>query len=276
VIDVGKEHEQSWFLDQLIGGRTIRCLARAVFPKRGIYRAGPLVARCRHPFGLVQQRRKLCDEEQWVILPALGQLNFERFRQWITRMARSDGQLIRTTRPSMTRQDDLHGLRPFRPGDSPRWIHWRTSARRNQKMVREFEEASGQNLMVIVDPWGPESERAELDRAISLAATICWDWARHGNDQLFFASATSEPVVIAGSATKEKSLLMLAHAGSFDRRRIARCRENAPRGFAEDCARCSGHRRERSAEFAVGGPAFGGVESSRDRLASQRCGIILH
>jgi uncharacterized protein (DUF58 family) len=209
VFDLGPDHEQSWFVEQLKGGQSVRCAARTVFPRRGIYRAEPLVALCRHPFGLVQQNRQLCDEEQWVILPALGQLDLERFRNWIARLARSEGQVIRTSRPSMIRQDDLHGLRPFRPGDSPRWIHWRTSARRNQKMVREFEEASGQNLILIVDPWGPAGEAATLDRAVSLAATICWEWSRHGHDQLFFATATAGPVVISGSSTREKSLLML-------------------------------------------------------------------
>src|SRR5262249_34117820 len=147
--------------------------------------------------------------DDWVILPALGRLNADQFRHWIARQARSDGRLIRTSRPSMVRQDDLHGLRPFRAGDSPRWIHWRTSARRHQKMVREFEESSGQNLILILDPWGPADAAQELDRAVSLVATICWEWARQGHDQLFLGIATQDPAVLSGSSTRERALLML-------------------------------------------------------------------
>src|SRR5579859_5067112 len=153
VVDAGPAHEQSWFLDRIDGGQTVRWRARCRFHRRGLYRAEPLIAHCVHPFGLVQRTRKLVEAEDWVILPALGKLDAEAFRHWIARQARSDGRLIRTSRPSMVRHDDLHGLRQFRAGDSPRWIHWRTSARRNQKMVREFEESSGQNLILVLDSW---------------------------------------------------------------------------------------------------------------------------
>jgi uncharacterized protein (DUF58 family) len=209
IVDAGPAHEQSWFLDRIDSGQTVCWRVRSVFPKRGLYQNQPLVGRCLHPFGLVQRTRELVGAESWVILPALGQLDAELFRNWIAKQARSDGRLICTSRPSMIRQDDLHGLRPFRPGDSPRWIHWRTSARRNQKMVREFEESSGQNIILIFDPWTVADEPTALDRAVSLAGTICWEWARQGHDQLFLATATQDPVVISGSSTREKSLLML-------------------------------------------------------------------
>ena len=213
-----------------------------VFPKRGIYRLEPLVAKCQHPFGFVQRQRTLCDREQWMILPAIGQLDVERFRSWVARMARSDGQVIRTSRPSMVRQDDLHGLRPFRPGDSPRWIHWRTSARRNQKMVREFEEASGQNLMLILDPWSLAAKPEALEAAISLAATICWDWSRHGHDQLFFAAATQEPTVISGSSDAGKIVVDAPRSGSGRWRTESRRGAHAQSGFANSGAGCAGRR----------------------------------
>jgi uncharacterized protein (DUF58 family) len=209
IVDRGPEHECDWFLERIACGESVRVNAQAVFLKRGLYSPDPLMGKCLHPFGLAQRVKKLADAHPWYVLPAIGKLDVEAFRQWISRTARSEGQVIRTSRPSMVRQDDLHGLRPFRPGDSPRWIHWRTSARRNQKMVREFEESGGQNLILIVDPWGSAEHLPALDQTVSLAATICWEWARHGHDQLFFAIASRQPVVITGSCTREKSLRML-------------------------------------------------------------------
>src|SRR5262249_37179029 len=180
IVDRGPEHECDWFLERIACGESVRVHAQAVFLKRGLYFPDPLMGKCLHPFGLAQRVKKLADAHPWYVLPAMGKLDVEAFRQWISRTARSEGQVIRTSRPSMVRQDDLHGLRPFRPGDSPRWIHWRTSARRNQKMVREFEESGGQNLILIVDPWGSGEHLTALDQTVSLAATICWEWARHG------------------------------------------------------------------------------------------------
>src|SRR5262249_61272803 len=93
-----------------------------------------------------------------------------------------------------TAQSEIHGVRPFRSGDSPRWIHWRTTARRGELMVREVEETPTDNLIVVVDPWvpGPQDRGQEsgtweeagkgpppfpvLEDALSLAATVGWEW----------------------------------------------------------------------------------------------------
>ncbi|HVK53121.1 MAG TPA: DUF58 domain-containing protein [Pseudoxanthomonas sp.] len=42
--------------------------------------------------------------------------------------------------------DDVHHLRSYRPGDSLRAIAWKASARRDQLLVREFEQAVGREV----------------------------------------------------------------------------------------------------------------------------------
>lgn len=39
--------------------------------------------------------------------------------------------------------DDVHHLRPYRPGDAPRTIAWKPSARRGTLLVREYEQPVG-------------------------------------------------------------------------------------------------------------------------------------
>ena len=46
------------------------------------------------------------------------------------------------------------------PGDSPRWIHWRTSARAGELMVKEFEQQNEQDLAILIDPWLPRTKVA--------------------------------------------------------------------------------------------------------------------
>src|SRR5262249_19367903 len=150
--DVSERHEQSWFVDFLAPHHSTSLTGTATFPRRGRQQISPLQATCLHPFGLARRTTTVGPPEECLGFPPLGKLNMTRFRHWLTHMMRSDERLHRVARPSMTQQDDLHGLRPFRPGDNPRWIHWRTTARRNMKMVREFEEMSGMNLIVVVDP----------------------------------------------------------------------------------------------------------------------------
>src|SRR5262249_49364986 len=58
----------------------------------------------------------------------------------------------RRPRRHPTAQAEFHGLRAFRSGDSPRWIHWRTSARCGELMVREFEDVPPDHLVLVVEP----------------------------------------------------------------------------------------------------------------------------
>ena len=58
------------------------------------------------------------------------------------------GQARTVPRRHPAAQTDFHGLRTFQPADSPRWIHWRTSARRGELMVKEFEETPTDNLIL--------------------------------------------------------------------------------------------------------------------------------
>jgi uncharacterized protein (DUF58 family) len=211
VIDAGPSHRQEWFVTRLPGGEQLRVPAAVTLPRRGRYHLDPLVAASLFPFGLAQSNRAISATEDCVVLPRLGRINVARFQRWLTKMTRGDARMHRIARPSMIHQDDLHGLRPFRPGDNPRWIHWRTSARRNQKMVREFEEDAGQNLILILEPWTTNFGRldAKLEATISLAATLAWEWCRQSMDYLMLGVAGSKPHVTSGYASHDNALDML-------------------------------------------------------------------
>jgi uncharacterized protein (DUF58 family) len=96
-------------------------------------------------------------------------------------------------------QTFFHGLRNYRPGDSPRLIHWRTSARRGEPMVREFEDPPEDDLTLVVEAQAAgTAENAALERLISLAATIVWEWCRQRGDRLVLALAGAEIHIVAG------------------------------------------------------------------------------
>jgi uncharacterized protein (DUF58 family) len=213
VIDAGPDHHQEWFVSRIPGGGDVRVQAAVTFPRRGRYGLEPLQGTSLYPFGLAQSQQPLAGPEECLILPRLGRINVTRFQRWLDKTTRGDARLHRLARPSMIHQDDLHGLRPFRPGDNPRWIHWRTSARRNQKMVREFEEDAGQNLIIILEPWTTNFGRldAQMEAAISLAATLAWEWCRQNIDYLMLAVAGAKPKVTAGYGSHDNALEMLRH-----------------------------------------------------------------
>ncbi len=51
-------------------------------------------------------------------------------------------------------EGDYYGLREWRPGDSQRWIHWRTSAKLGELAVRQFEQQRSRDLILVLGPVG--------------------------------------------------------------------------------------------------------------------------
>jgi hypothetical protein len=74
--------------------------------------------------------------------------------------------------------NELFGVREYRPGDPLRRIHWRSSARHGELVVREYEPPGVQTLRILVDPSPPGDEIA--DQVARLAASEAWDCLREG------------------------------------------------------------------------------------------------
>jgi len=73
---------------------------------------------------------------------------------------------------------ELFGVREYRPGDSLRRIHWRSSARHGELVVREYEPPGVQTLGIFCDPHPASTEVA--DQVARIAASEAWDCIRNG------------------------------------------------------------------------------------------------
>jgi len=89
-----------------------------------------------------------------------------------------EGQVSKT----ITNNDiAFHALRPYVPGDDRRYVHWRTSARIGQLMVRQFNETRRSQLTMIHsardDLYASEEE---FELAVSVTASIAAQVIRDG------------------------------------------------------------------------------------------------
>ena len=150
LIDDGSAHSARWFVVSLGPGQSVRLRDDLNFAHRGTHECKPLRAVCSYPFGLVRQEVRFDDEERVLVYPAVGNINLSRLRRWLMQASRPD-ERHRRNRRRITQEVEFHGLRSFRPGDSPRWIHWRTSARRGELMVREFDQGTHYDLLLILE-----------------------------------------------------------------------------------------------------------------------------
>lgn len=199
--------DRAWLVPQLGPKQTRHVPATITFPRRGRDALSSLRARTGFPLGLANVERDLLPGQDLIVLPALGNLERGMLRRLLYQQSPTIGLARTVPRRHPSAQTDFHGLRPYQPGDTPRWIHWRTSARCGELMVREFEETPSENLILIVDPF--LGDEYLLERAISLAATICWECCRQKGDRLILGIAGREPGVCQGVTSTELAFEML-------------------------------------------------------------------
>ncbi|HEV2945911.1 MAG TPA: DUF58 domain-containing protein [Gemmataceae bacterium] len=207
--DRGAGHFWSWFIPKLEKGAKIQFHTEMALPRRGLYDWQPTGLRTGFPFGLVERCLSAEAEKEFVVLPRLGRLHRGALRRMLFHGSPSLGQSRTSPRRHPAAQSDFHGLRAFRSGDSPHWIHWRTSARLGELMVREFEETPNDNLTIILDAWLPanleqnSNAKDRLEHAVTLAATICWEWCREPGNRLVVGIADKSPLVVQGETGQD-------------------------------------------------------------------------
>jgi uncharacterized protein (DUF58 family) len=185
-----------WYIDRVEGQGRYTCRGEVVPDRRGWFTFGPLLADSGYPFGLVRQRVEVCPALEVLVLPRPGKLSREQFRRHLRGNDPRGERSRQSGLPHEMARADFHGLRPYRLGDSLRWVHWRTSARRGQLMVKEFEDVPGEDLLLVFDPAAPRV--ADLERAVTLAATIVDEWCQRRGNRLIVALLGLRPEIIEG------------------------------------------------------------------------------
>lgn len=164
--------ETSVVLPYVAPGETGKATYEVTLPRRGRYQFGPLYVSTRFPMGLVRASAKSRQYEQIVAWPRLGRLT----PQWLQVVSSERlGQQAAQFRQGPI-DGDYFGIREWRPGDSKRWIHWRTAAKIGKLAVRQFEQVFDQDMILVLDLWqppGPSREQlGRVELAVSFAATI--------------------------------------------------------------------------------------------------------
>jgi uncharacterized protein (DUF58 family) len=124
---------------RLWAGYTLRALPRG----RYAFDAAEIVIE--DPFGLQRVTVPVGEAGALVVYPRLVDLD----RLFSETGARShDGRRLLLRRPSGF---DFHGVREYEEGESLRRVHWRSTARRGQLMVKELEDAPRDETAVVLD-----------------------------------------------------------------------------------------------------------------------------
>lgn len=180
--------------------------------KRGKYTLGPLRATTRFPLGLVERGQLFDVYDEILVHPRLGKLS----STWKREQFMAQELVHREDRQRGVFDDEYHGIREYRWGDNPRAIHWRTSARHSELMVREYHQSRDQDLCLLLDLWQParpseyDMERVEL--AVSLTATICVEHMRSSGDSDLYVYADGAGVSSWEGPSRPKNVQPLLDA----------------------------------------------------------------
>ncbi len=157
VADIGQSADQPepartrMVLEQVGAGRHQSVSWRVLFPRRGLYTAGPARVNTSFPFGLIRASRKIESTTTIVVAPAPGKL----VAGWDRRLVSQAIGDSAVKRRAGLQGDEFFAVRPWRNGDSLRLIHWRSTARQGRPMVRQHDRRSDRDLILVLDLWRP-------------------------------------------------------------------------------------------------------------------------
>ncbi|HUL25459.1 MAG TPA: DUF58 domain-containing protein [Streptosporangiaceae bacterium] len=189
-------------LDRIEAGGSRRISYRLQSDHRGRYPIGPLHVRVADAFGLVRLGRLAAAPGTLVVTPAITPLPWTTFGgTWL----REGG--TRAATAAAAGEDDVVP-RAYRDGDELRRVHWRSTARYGELMVRREEQQWRNRAVLFLDTRGSAHDgrgpSSSFEYAVSAAASVGVQLAREGIAGEF---VTDAGLVAAASGPFEDVLL---------------------------------------------------------------------
>src|SRR3954465_15983540 len=193
-------------LDRVLPNRTLEIDYTVRSQSRGRYVVGPLTVRLTDPFGLCELTRAFTASDHLVVTPHVVALPEVRLGgDW-------SGAGESLARSVATSGEDDAATREYRQGDDLRRIHWRSTARRGELMVRREEQPWQSRAVLLVDCRGSvhhgDGPASSLEWAISAAASIGLHLAKAGFTMRVVGDSGDEVVTASVGADAFDSVLL--------------------------------------------------------------------
>ncbi len=166
--DVNQLGVASFEVARLKKGESTTATYRVTCRPRGVYKVGPTMVSTSDPLGLAETRGPLGPIDRIVVYPALEDLSGFP-------IVRGQDPAMQASRPEHSRRggEDFYTLREYQRGDDLRRVHWPTSAKTDELMIRQLETPWQSRALVLLDVRdGSYESREAFEKAVSGAATI--------------------------------------------------------------------------------------------------------
>ena len=165
-------------LERLGGQRTSTVAYTVRAEVRGRYEVGPLVVRLTDPFGLCELSRSFSSVGKLTVVPTVVPLPNVRLAGDFVGSGDSRSRSV-----AVHGEDDI-ATREYRDGDDLRRVHWRSTARTGELMVRREEQPWESRATIVLDTRRQghrgEGPTASFEWAVSAAASVAVHLRRSG------------------------------------------------------------------------------------------------
>ena len=182
-----------------------RAAYRLPTERRGVFAIGPLEVTNQDPFGLASTRQVVASATELTVYPALDP---------IVPLPQTQGHdpLAGADHPTAlgVAGEDFYALRAYEMGDDLRRVHWPSTARLDELMIRQNEMPWQGRATVLLDARAQAHNGESLEVAVRAAASIvnaCW---RHGSLVRLVTTDGADSSFAAGQAHVEAIMERLA------------------------------------------------------------------
>ena len=179
---------QRVFLHRLGRGISLASATTVECYRRGLFHFGPVTVECRAPFGLFRRRKRMQSPLSVLVYPQVHDFRGSPLLE---------GAKGATARPRRRPAGaEISSSRFYYPGDPPRHIHWRNTARLGRLMVKEFEDPQENALVIAFDSSIDlgEGRESTLEHSIKLAASVAgYVMSRGGRVDLLTGTLSLNP-----------------------------------------------------------------------------------
>lgn len=194
--------------------------AKTLCRRRGRYTLGPVIASTGDPLGLFRRDIALAPEHQLLVLPPVLPLaTFEIFPGAMPGRGRGSQRSLQTTTNVVT-------VREYVPGDALARIHWPSTARLGQFMVKEFDLDPTIDVMLLLD-MNRDAQAGELDSSteeygVTIAASLAAYLLRHHELAVgLIVSGSREPTLTLDRGERQLDRMLETLAVAHPRQPVA-------------------------------------------------------
>jgi uncharacterized protein (DUF58 family) len=150
---------------RISGGSELTISVSLPTGRRGAGAVGPVVAAYADPFGLIRRGIVMSGSEPFIVHPRHHHVHVHA----ASTLRSAEGRAGTVPSPDAL---SFVGLRQYRPGDEQRQIHWPTTARTGELMVREYADAPLERLIIAFDTRASRWDEVRFEQGIEIVASL--------------------------------------------------------------------------------------------------------